>query len=1285
MSSIDTEMERKCGVDQRGMGREGELHYSNDDKSRAQLPVPLSDRSDQLIPNIQFHETESSNAADNDNTNVNKKEHNNKEYNNNNNNNNNSNNNNNNNNNNNDNHVDEPCNDKTLLGFFGLKFNKTATIVDDTYANINTFRYSAGARIRKTLYKIEDTIGPIVKKVIPNFIIAHYVYILFWTIFSSIVIYPEKNMEYIDVLMFTAGASTQGGLATLQLNDIKLYQQIALYVTCMFTTPVFIHGSLTFLRLYWYEKRFDNIKEASIKQYKMRRNKTIANLRSETLSARTFTNRTGNFDSHNASEGLTTRMERFEKNLNQNNGEDDNNSQYPPTIDSDYSTDIYHNSKFKDLKPEIYHPNAENYNKNKSYQYKDNDINHLSEPSDDSDDDGLRNRENAIHDENEDDTSNDFDASEELAFDGKNDDNSEHYNTTEHTPNIKFAELPKPNKFNKKRDLDPRDLYMSISVLQRNPKQNDDEEGPALHIKSPMEVEEEGKRRLPGHREKHRKLLRARKLQRMKNKGEEIMKNGKDLSPQETDNLQNDVSKLDSTSTFDIVTKNPKTIRSLSVPAFANGKMQSPDSSFFNTNNDHDASLKDESLNHVTTNDQKINEKLHALNRSHTIHVSDISKKLFMPFDNENATKNDHPASNKQRRASFFGRTFTGLSKRRRMSDSSELSDEELAEYYSDGGHPAYLSWNPTVGRNSKFITLSSEQKYEMGGVEYQAMRLLSKLLVVYYVGLHIVCIVLFLPFINTKTEYEQQLREVGVSPTWWAFFTSMSSFNDLGYTLNPTSMMLFAQNAYVLIISAFFVILGNTGFPIFLRLFIWLLKFFTRPLTITHDSLSFLLEHPRRCFTLLFPSGPTWWLTAVLLILNGFDWILFIILDYGSAALSYLPKGYQILAGLFQSISTRTAGYNVVNLATLHPAIQVSYMVMMYISVLPLAISIRRTNVYEEQSLGVYERDEEEDHEHSHKIKYIGAHLRKQLSFDLWFLFLAIFIICIVEGGRLKENNPNFSIFQVMFEVTSAYGTVGLSLGYPDSNASFCGQFSKLSKLVIIAVLIRGRHRGLPNSIDRAIMLSDEKLNLRDDLEAYHAMRRTNTVGSDMTSLFPNISRAATSVSRMRNGTIDRAPTISENLRKGIIPWKDIAKKTGKTFGHVVSNLLTVSGTSVNKYSRQMTKYNTYEQPYQRSRATTHHSRRGSSDEYDDYRGDYFGDDDNERIPLYHIRDRDTVPNSKEPQNTNFFHHSNNTYDVDMHGNEMKEGTSSSESGTNHIFNKYGELGSNHSPGSYR
>ncbi|KAI6120358.1 cation transport protein-domain-containing protein [Pisolithus croceorrhizus] len=76
----------------------------------------------------------------------------------------------------------------------------------------------------------------------------------------------------------------------------------------------------------------------------------------------------------------------------------------------------------------------------------------------------------------------------------------------------------------------------------------------------------------------------------------------------------------------------------------------------------------------------------------------------------------------------------------------------------------------------------------------------------------------------------------------------------------------------------------------------------------------------------------------------------------------------------------------------------------------------------------------------------------------------------------RDNLDNPNiqgwFNIFTIIFELVSAYGSVGLSLGVPNQNYSFSGSLRPLSKLVIILVMLRGRHRGLPVAIDRAVML---------------------------------------------------------------------------------------------------------------------------------------------------------------------------------------------------------------------
>ena len=120
-----------------------------------------------------------------------------------------------------------------------------------------------GYYIRNFIHHIASKIYPYAKVVLPNFRAAHYFYILTLVILGSILVYPVKTCAYIDVLFFTAGASTQAGLNTVNVNDLSLYQQIVLYLLATLATPIFIHGSLLFVRLYYFERHFDNIKERS--------------------------------------------------------------------------------------------------------------------------------------------------------------------------------------------------------------------------------------------------------------------------------------------------------------------------------------------------------------------------------------------------------------------------------------------------------------------------------------------------------------------------------------------------------------------------------------------------------------------------------------------------------------------------------------------------------------------------------------------------------------------------------------------------------------------------------------------------------------------------------------------------------------------------------------------------------------------------------------------------------------------------------------------------------------
>jgi hypothetical protein len=69
---------------------------------------------------------------------------------------------------------------------------------------------------------------PILSKLRLNFISFHYVYIISWMMVASLIICPHGDIRYIDALFLASNAATQGGLNTVDLNALHIYQQITL-------------------------------------------------------------------------------------------------------------------------------------------------------------------------------------------------------------------------------------------------------------------------------------------------------------------------------------------------------------------------------------------------------------------------------------------------------------------------------------------------------------------------------------------------------------------------------------------------------------------------------------------------------------------------------------------------------------------------------------------------------------------------------------------------------------------------------------------------------------------------------------------------------------------------------------------------------------------------------------------------------------------------------------------------------------------------------------------------
>ncbi|KAL6929866.1 hypothetical protein ACO0SA_001270 [Hanseniaspora valbyensis] len=1137
---------------------------------------------------------------------------------------------------------------------------------------------SLGHATRDIISEITDYLSPILRLLFPNFIAVHYVYITFMTLLCSLMMLPitkASDGKYIDTLLLAAAATSQGGLNTVNINTMTIFQQFCLYFFCILTTPIFIHSVLAFVRLYWFERYFDGIRDWSKRNFKTRRTRTLlhqnftcdtfrkpnltkmwsyatngGNKTDRVLSQyvspisrtksrgstrmntarRTASNKLSSIDY--AKPPQKTKIKFGGADIDIKNRTNTRIKTGPKRVKSGFELNIKKKtSSTTNIDP------LENSNKKSEKR-----------PQDDEDfQSRLFRGEVVCRDEGDDDE----DEEEDDSFDktGSDQNNDSLYGGADEPPidreendipidedvesssyfnqkhkSLKTTPYLSPDSTESNNKKDNKKLKQSDNITTTKDKNN---EQPQLHFDIPTKPITKrsttaaswkpkffSKVSIKDLKNKDVIELLDRKKNNNNNKDEPfertLSKNDEkgilipeDISPEELENLihdpefqkevyknwkhhQRDISqqrrmssiqfpRLNTNSSFKQSLKKSLTSESKR-PAFSQKNRTMSGGSFGRQQN---LLKKTKSASNATDNNNIVkateewqddgmdweNGKL-ADGSERSVNTNDEAIESFDEEDEDDdedeqtnessshqTTNNNNSYNNESYNEDEDDDDYDDEYDNDEEDDDDDDDDEDDYDddydegdidfdydYADDISDAPSFELVPTnnfvIGRNSKFVGLTDEQKEELGGVEYRALKLLCKYLVGYYIGFNLFAAVLFLGWICAKKNKPLEdysgndaaikigqlaLEEYGIGRVWWGFFTSASSFNDLGLTLTPNSMTSFGGSSYIIIWSMFFIIIGNTGFPVFLRFVIWIAYKLAPQLSQRRESLQFLLEHPRRCFTLLFPRGPTWWLFFILVVLNGFDWIMFIILDYGTTSLKEsLGSGwFRALNGLYQSVCTRTAGFSTTSLSALSPAVQVSYMLMMYVSVMPLAISIRRTNVYEEQSLGIYhdssqnkthnndrtytqrssrskndstkspllenesnEPLEEKDLE-NHASSFIGMHLRRQLSFDLWFLFLGLFIICICESSRIKDvDEPYFTIWTILFEIVSAYGTVGLSLGYPNTDTSFCAQFKILSKFIVVLLLLRGKHRGLPNSLDRAIMLPSDYLQQLDN-----------------------------------------------------------------------------------------------------------------------------------------------------------------------------------------------------------
>ncbi|KAK8075536.1 High-affinity potassium transport protein [Apiospora hydei] len=474
--------------------------------------------------------------------------------------------------------------------------------------------------------------------------------------------------------------------------------------------------------------------------------------------------------------------------------------------------------------------------------------------------------------------------------------------------------------------------------------------------------------------------------------------------------------------------------------------------------------------------------------------------------------------------------------------------------------HQQYLT-SQKIGRNAQFHDLTAEERDHLGGTEYRALKVLSVVVPAYFFLWQLFGCIALGAWISTNQP--GPANDNAINPWWNGIFNGISAFNNSGMSVLDANMIPYGSSYFVLIVMGAMILAGNTAYPVFLRFWLWAMLKLLELLTYEHSyrdlksTLEYILKYPRRVYTNLFPARATWWLLFMLFMLNGTDWVAFEVLNLGNASLAHIPIGSRIIDGLFQALAVRSGGFYVVNIPGLYIGLQVLYVIMMYISVYPVVITMRHSNVYEERSLGLYAEDVEAasmastmssltpqntntfrkrrgstsagllnralrralgewqgvgaarqkptgaDDDAESRTNFISHQVRGQLSHDLWLLVVAVLFIMIIETRHFLEDPVTYSVFNVIFEVTSAYGCVGISTGVPGAAFSFSGGMYTGSKLILVLVMLRGRHRGLPVALDRAVRLPGDDLE-REEEEDHQirrsiSVRRPSSVGGDL------------------------------------------------------------------------------------------------------------------------------------------------------------------------------------------
>ena len=295
----------------------------------------------------------------------------------------------------------------------------------------------------------------------------------------------------------------------------------------------------------------------------------------------------------------------------------------------------------------------------------------------------------------------------------------------------------------------------------------------------------------------------------------------------------------------------------------------------------------------------------------------------------------------------------------------------------------------------------------------------------------NVVKTVLFIEFLGAFCLFFTFIKKYSFGKAvYYSVFHSVSAFCNAGFSLFPDNLGGYRSNVSVNAVICSLIILGGIGFAALNNIHLYIKK------KVKRDKHKIRLSLTTKMAVFM----------SVVLIIAGT--LVTLAIESGNpATLQSFSIHDKMLASLFQSVTTRTAGFQTIDLAQMRTATLISYIFLMYIGASPGSTGggIKTTTIGV-IILGVYSTlTNREDIE----IK------RKKIAWDVFnkatsIVFISLtYIICIIFFLSLLEKNKGF--LELVFETVSAFGTVGLSLNVTP-------ELGNISKLLIALTMFIGR-----------------------------------------------------------------------------------------------------------------------------------------------------------------------------------------------------------------------------------